>query len=634
MKTNRLPTRIVYPILSLLLSGLMLTSFVVGSAQGMAAAPWQSKVDPWALETSRAGATEFILFLSEQADLSEAARLPTRLEKGRFVYERLTETADRTQAPLLAALENLRNTSQPALEYRRFWVANAIWVRADAGALQMLARRRDVAHVFANPSVQLDLPEQTAQPLAPSAPEGVEWNVQKINAPQAWSAGFRGQGVVIAGQDTGYAWAHPALKNQYRGWNGASADHNYNWHDAIHSGGGVCGPNSPVPCDDQYHGTHTMGTMVGDDGGANQIGVAPGARWIGCRNMDRGIGSPATYMECFQWFIAPTDLNNQFPRPDLAPDVINNSWSCPPEEGCTDPNMLKTTVENVRAAGIVTVQSAGNNGPECSTVSSPAAIYEASFTVGATDMSDFIISFSNRGPVTVDGSNRLKPDVSAPGQNVRSSEPPNSYRFLSGTSMAAPHVAGAVALLISAAPWLAGHPDEIEALISHNAVPRTTDQFCGTSGNAVPNNIYGWGRIDAWQAIQGTDRVLELSKRPNLPFYQPGWVITFTLQTTYKHPLYPTYDLRITDVIPAHTQFVTATLPYTLTGDTIVWGQPSFGPNATRQVKLVVLASDSYTGTITNQGYSASSSDLPAVFGPPVSVFWAKTFNFLPLVGR
>ena len=139
-------------------------------------------------------------------------------------------------------------------------------------------------------------------------------------------------------------------------------NHNYNWHDSIHSGGGSCGADSPAPCDDFGHGTHTMGTMVGDDGGTNKIGVAPRRKWIGCRNMDQGVGTPATYTECFQWFIAPTDLPNQNPDPSKAPHVINNSWGCPPSEGCTDPTVLQTVVENTRAAGIEVVVSAGNAG--------------------------------------------------------------------------------------------------------------------------------------------------------------------------------------------------------------------------------------------------------------------------------
>jgi len=305
-----------------------------------------------------------------------------------------------------------------------------------------------------------------------------------------------GQGVVVAGQDTGYQWNHPALKNHYRGWNGVSANHNYNWHDSIHSGGGVCGPDSPQPCDDTNHGTHTMGTMVGDDGGSNQIGMAPGAKWMGCRNMDQGVGTPATYSECFEWFIAPTDLNDQNPDPSKSPDVINNSWSCPTSEGCTNPNILRNVVENTRAAGIVVVQSAGNSGSGCSTVNTPAAIYDAAFSVGAVNASNNIVSFSSRGPVTFDNSQRLKPDASAPGENIRSSVPGNGYAFFSGTSMAGPHVAGLVALAISAQSCFAGDVDAIEQYVRTHATPRTTTQTCGgIPGSGIPNNTYGYGAI-------------------------------------------------------------------------------------------------------------------------------------------
>jgi subtilisin family serine protease len=205
--------------------------------------------------------------------------------------------------------------------------------------------------------------------------------------------------VVVAGQDTGYDWSHPALKGHYRGWDGSTADHNYNWHDAIHDNFlNPCGSDLLEPCDDNGHGTHTMGTIVGDDPSqGNQIGMAPGATWIGCRNMDEGFGTPITYSECYQWFVAPTDLNDENPDPAKAPDVINNSWGCWPDEGCIDPDILQAVVESVRAAGILTVHSAGNAGPHCSTIVDPAAIYEASFTVGSTRENDRMSDFSSRG---------------------------------------------------------------------------------------------------------------------------------------------------------------------------------------------------------------------------------------------
>ena len=460
-----------------------------------------AKIDPWVLDQlvlQPSGESEFLIVLAEQADLSGAAALRTKLAKGSYVVEQLRQTAARTQAPLLDEL------ARAGVVHRPFWIANFVWAKGDAAVLGSIAARPDVARIAANPRVADAGPFVGDAPESSFAPAAVEWNITHVNAPQVWALGYTGQGAVVAGQDTGYDWSHPALQAKYRGWNGAVADHDYHWHDAIHSGGGICGANAAAPCDDNDHGTHTMGTMIGDDGGANQIGMAPGARWIGCRNMDQGNGTPATYAECYQWFVAPTDLNNLNPDPTLAPDVINNSWSCPVEEGCTDPNVLLTVVENVRAAGIVTVHSAGNSGSSCSTISTPSAIYDASFTVGSTTSTDAASSFSSRGPVTVDGSNRMKPDIAAPGSNVRSSFPGGAYGSLSGTSMAGPHVAGLVALLISADPALAGDVDRIEQIIRAGAFhPTAASQVCGgVDTNVFPNNTFGAGRIDALAMIQ------------------------------------------------------------------------------------------------------------------------------------
>jgi subtilisin family serine protease len=247
-----------------------------------------------------------------------------------------------------------------------------------------------------------------------------------------------------------------------------------------------------------------MGTMVGDDGGNNRIGMAPGAKWIGCRNMNQGVGTPATYAECFQWFIAPTDLNGQNPDPSKSPHVINNSWGCPTSEGCTNPNVLKNAVENTRAAGIMVVVSAGNSGSLCNSVNTPAAIYDASFSIGSVNSQDNISSFSSRGPVTLDTSQRLKPDVSAPGENIRSSVPNNSYTFMSGTSMAGPHVVGLVALAISAQSCFAGDVDALEQYVKAHVIAKTTTQTCGgVPGSGVPNNTYGYGAIRAALPVAG-----------------------------------------------------------------------------------------------------------------------------------
>jgi subtilisin family serine protease len=332
---------------------------------------------------------------------------------------------------------------------------------------------------------------------------------------------------VIAGADTGIRWTHAALKDKYRGWDGLTADHNYNWHDSIHSGNNNdCALNSTVPCDDDAHGSHTIGTAVGDDGGSNQIGMAPGAKWIGCRNMNHGVGTPARYIECMEFFLAPYPVGGTPAQgdPTKAPDITTNSWGCPPSEGCAV-NSLQAAVEAQRAAGIFMVVAAGNDGAfGCHSIVDPPSLYDAVYTVGALNNgSDTIASFSSLGSVTVDGSSRIKPDLSAPGTNVRSSTKASntSYANFDGTSMATPHVAGAVALLWSAQPQLRNDIDATEAILNESAVPLLSGG-CGSSSTGQ-NNIYGFGRLDVKAAVDyallRTTAVNETANAVNVKFY-------------------------------------------------------------------------------------------------------------------
>lgn len=508
--------RVWVPVALLLLAGLLL------AGRARAEAVWQQKVDPWVQETAAAqGETEFLVVLAEQADLRGAAALAGKVDKGRFVYEQLTAVAQRTQEPLRALLR------AQGVAHRAYWVSNMIWVRGDAALVNELARRPDVARLYANPTLPLDVMPAQAETAARQEAAAVAWNVAQINAPQVWARGITGEGVVIGGQDTGYDWTHPALQAHYRGWDGVQANHDYNWHDAIHSNnvatapGNRCGFDSAVPCDDNGHGTHTMGTMVGDDGAGNQIGVAPGAQWIGCRNMEEGWGSPASYSECYEWFIAPYPQGGDpfvAGDPSRAPDVINNSWSCPAVEGCSDADILRDVVEAVRAAGIVTVHAAGNTGPACSSITTPAAIYDASLTIAATDQQDAIALFSGRGPVPGDSERPFKPDLAAPGVDVRSSLPGGGYGYMRGTSMAAPHVAAVVALLLDARPPLAGNVAAIEGALRRSAVPLTTNDGCGgDTATAVPNHTFGWGRVDATVVYGSPGDWAALTSRSYLP---------------------------------------------------------------------------------------------------------------------
>lgn len=445
------------------------------------------------------GDYEFLIYLKEQADLSQAAGLSTKEEKGRYVVDQLRSTALQAQETVLSELE------RSGVEHRSYWIANMIWVRGTRELARALADRTDVAHVYENPEVLMEEPEPSEPDFEPSTVAGLTWNIDDVNADEVWVNGVTGEGVVIGGQDTGYDWDHPALINSYRGWDGTNADHNYNWHDAIRKSNDECEADSAFPCDDHGHGTHTMGIMVGDDGAGNQIGMAPGARWIGCRNMNNGVGTPKSYIECFEWFLAPYALNEPSSKgdPSKAPDIINNSWTCTVEEGCIDPNLLRDIVQNVRAAGILVVAAAGNDGPECSTITEPPGMYDASFTVGNTNSEDLINLTSSRGPVTTEENTLLKPDVTAPGTGIYSSLPGTGYGFMTGTSMAAPHVAGQAALLISVDPALRGQVDEIEDLIRKSAEPKTSAEVCGgdAPGGIAPNNTYGYGVIDALRAV-------------------------------------------------------------------------------------------------------------------------------------
>jgi subtilisin family serine protease len=463
-------------------------------------------IDPRVIEQANAvGDSDALLVLDDQSapTLAPLAANADYRVRRRVLVGALRSRAETTQHDLRTWLD------AHGVAHRDFWIANVIQARVPRTMLAELAQRNELRRIDANPEMAMPLPQpESTRIAAPNALQSIAWGVAKIQAPAVWALGFTGQGVTIAGEDTGYQWNHPALQPHYRGWNGSTADHDYNWHDAIHDAvGNPCGNDALVPCDDQGHGTHTAGTFAGDDGAGNQIGVAPGAKWIGCRNMDRGTGTPARYIECMQWMLAPTDLAGENPDPDLAPDVISNSWSCPEAapptgEGCTPADIIEDAEANLVSAGILFVVAAQNSGPSCSTIFDPPGIYDESFVIGATDSTDALADFSSRGPVLTSALKR--PDVSAPGVSVYSSIPPNTYGTKSGTSMATPHVAGAAALLMSAYPKLMGHPHAVEDILratASHAVTDPTPQTCGgTAITTWPNNMAGYGRIDVLAA--------------------------------------------------------------------------------------------------------------------------------------
>ncbi|MEV1171492.1 S8 family serine peptidase [Nonomuraea sp. NPDC049784] len=417
----------------------------------------------------------FWVRLKDKADLRSARTAKAKADKGRQVYRLKTETAAASQANVRKLLKSAHADFTP------FWIVNTIRVTGDAGLAAEIAKLPEVAAITPDRIVESPEPKPgVAQAKAGS----VEWNIDRVNAPKVWDElGDRGEGIVIASLDSGVQWDHPALIASYRGTQAdGTVDHNYNWYDPA----GACPDRTP--CDDRTHGTHVMGTMVGADG----IGVAPGAKWITAKAC--GVGGCPSYalLAAGEWILAPTDRNLQNPRPDLAPDIVNNSWGGPGLD-----LWYKEIVEAWVAAGIFPAFSNGNSGPECDTTGTPGG-YTAAYSAGAFDANGTIMPESSRGP----GENgEIKPNIAAPGVNVRSAVPGNAYGLKSGTSMASPHVAATVALMWSASPALRGDVEATRALLDGTASD-VDDTRCG--GTAADNLVWGEGRLDAYAAVKAT----------------------------------------------------------------------------------------------------------------------------------
>ncbi|MBT9260076.1 MAG: S8 family serine peptidase [Clostridiales bacterium] len=430
-----------------------------------------------ALETE--GTADVLVLMQAKADLSPAYGIADWEARGRFVLDALRQVARESQGEVLAYLD------AHGIPYTSHYIVNGVTVKgAKAQDIDALSQIPGVKGIYALGVHELPTPEPGSEE---AKVQGVEWNISKIKADQVWALyGVKGENIVVANIDTGVDYQHPALKSQYRGNLGnGQYDHNYNWWDPY-------GQYTAAPYDGNGHGTHTMGTMVGDDGGSNQIGVAPKAKWIAARGCSSNSCYDAQLLEAAEWILAPWDLtgNRDTADPSKRPHVVNNSWGGPGG----DPWYMDA-VAAWRAAGIFPAFSAGNSGPSCGTAGSPGD-YAISFASGATDINDNIASFSSRGPAA---GGRIKPDVAAPGVNVRSSVPGGGYTSYSGTSMASPHTAGTVALILSAAPQYVGDVSAVEVLLKETATGKADSQ-CGPAG--PPNNVYGYGIINALAAVE------------------------------------------------------------------------------------------------------------------------------------
>ncbi len=450
---------------------LVLTTLPVAMARPNEAA---NKIDPALLDKfATEGSADFIVRFTEQADLSAAYSMGWQ-ERGEFVVNTLTAAAERSQASAKALLD------ARGLRYQTFIAGNELYVWAgDQAAAQSLAALTEVDLVRATRTYYVaPIIEET-----PDVPDGpLAWGITYTHADQFWTAfGVQGNGMVVANIDTGVQWNHPALDQAFKC--GANPSDPVCWADPSN----ICGGSA---CDNNGHGTHTMGTMVGDDDPSLtwQAGMAPGAQWIACKGCESSSCSEYALNTCADWILQPGG------NPANRPHVVNNSWG-----GGSCDSWYLVKVNAWRAAGTFPAFSAGNSGSGCNTLGSPGD-YQESFASAAHDSSGNVASFSSRGPSCYGHDPYTKPNIAAPGVSVCSSIPTNGWSCgYSGTSMASPHTAGAVALLWSCNPALIGQMDlTFEALQDTAGTPPAGN--CGAPPDGEGNYTYGYGYLDVLAA--------------------------------------------------------------------------------------------------------------------------------------
>ncbi|PGL68979.1 S8 family serine peptidase [Bacillus sp. AFS055030] len=477
--------------------------------------------------------TSFLVKFKEQVDTVKVANeakaknkqlsnVKKELVVRSSIVSELRIKADSSQSNLKKYLAKEKNNGN-VKDIESFYIVNGMAVTASEEVMRNIAAMPEVESIKPNGITKLIEPEKTTG-AAVQAVDNVEWGLKQIGAPDVWTLGIDGTGIVVGSIDTGVQWDHPALKTKYRGYDPNNPDkpnHEFNWFDATETHGSV-------PYDDLGHGTHTVGTMVGSEpNGTNQIGVAPGAKWIAAKAFTEDGGTDEDLIEAGEWMLAPKDRNG-VPHPEMAPDVINNSWGGSP--GIDD--WYRTIIKNWRAANIFPEFSAGNTTPYNpggpGSVANPAN-YPESFATGATDVNNKLAGFSLRGPSPYGGI--IKPEISAPGVNIRSSVPGGKYEGgWNGTSMAGPHTSGLVALLRQANSSLT--IDEIEKIIEQTATPCTDSAYPTT-----PNNGYGYGVINAFKAVTSVlNGISEIKGRVSTDAKD-------TVPPTFKHiPVKETYE--------------------------------------------------------------------------------------------
>ena len=407
-----------------------------------------------------------IVHMKAQADLTIMPKGTTKAEK--LLY--LKEFAREHQAELLSYL---RSQDDKIKNLRTFWIFNGMVLTTTKDLIKKIAQREDVDYVIDDFIVKIDTKVDPKQSQVDDT-RAPEWNITTVSAPQCWNDGFDGAGIITGNIDTGCEVSHPAFHGR---WVSGG------WYDAVNG--------QSTPYDDHGHGTHTMGTICGGDGNGsdpNDIGVAPGANFIAAKAFDsNGSGQSSWIHDAFQWY---GTQNVQ---------VCSNSWG----SSSTSTEFWQDCL-NLRNLGIYVVFAIGNSGPGSGSATAPGN-FPTVTGVGATDSGDNIASFSGRGPAPNQSPwndtqywerpdwNRTKPDISAPGVNIRSSIPGGGYQGgWDGTSMATPHVAGAVTIMLQKNPAL-DYNTIYNILLDYADHP--------SQGSPYPNNNYGWGRLNCYAAL-------------------------------------------------------------------------------------------------------------------------------------
>lgn len=444
--------------------------------------------------------TDYIIVMADQANLEAAYQIEDWVERGQYVVDALKATARESQKDVLAVLD------EQGAKYESFFAGNEIYVyggtRSSLNAVQALGDevseiRAPVTITVGGQSNLVTFQDAIAAGSADAALPQSEidatttWGLTDVQAPAFWSTyGVSGENIIVANIDTGVQYNHPALLSAYRCQ--SDPDSLDCWKDAT----SVC--TGGVPCDDNGHGTHTMGTMVASNSAALSYtaGMAPGATWIACKACAGRSCSDNALLACADWILAPN--GNAANRPH----IVNNSWGGPGNDG-----WFRDKVIAWRASGIFPAFSAGNEGADdygnlvCSSLGSPGD-YPESFATASHDSNGIVSDFSSRGLGAFGNSPYNKPNISAPGGSVTSSYPGSSWASMSGTSMASPHTAGAVALLWSCAPQLRGQIDQTFQILQNAAADTPGDTACGVSPVSGADYAYGYGYLDVMAAGQ------------------------------------------------------------------------------------------------------------------------------------